>query len=293
MKQLHTIFEGIFDTSQQSVSDAVSVEALKDPKTAFGAMWERIKSREPQSFWKFDKGVLDVHIAGYRIDNVDFETGFYNPLLPPAVKTIKLDTQLFLGSRGTSAVISDANFASHVQCPSLRISANLKNISFECTRQSNELTIYMPCSFNGCSFEGFDRIYFEGSDKNILLKNIKSSAFTGTQAIAVNFRHWPEWIEFMNTIISDWGIPNCTIQSDALIIRNALRDFFDNTRDMDDRTNILVFNEPKLSFAKLLKILGTNSKFPNLERIYIGCQDCAVVSFIKKGSVISTCISRA
>ena len=97
----------------------------------------------------------------------------------------------------------------------------------------------------------------------------------------------------MNTIISDWGVPNCTIQSDALIIRNALRDFFDNTRDMDDRTNILVFNEPKLTFAKLLKILGTNSKFPNLERIYIGSQDCAVVSFTKKGSNVSTCISRA
>lgn len=270
MKKLKSIFEGIFNTDQDSLSDAVTVVELENSKIGFGYQWQKIKSYEPSSNYTYDNGVLDCRIPGSKVDGFILNDSRV-PILPKAVQTFRIDIPLslcFSTNRPSHKPFSPDNFASDVFCPNIRLQSDIRNINFHSIYNDGSITIQLNNSnIKSCSFNKFTRLECNAADAPNLLKAFKSCKLPDLSSIRIAFANLYDLIHAVELVVDGYNIPGYTQSLSDKELINCITSYKKNRLAFDKGENLMNIKDPKTNVSKIAKLLGLFSACPKLQTI--------------------------
>lgn len=273
MKELKSIFEGVFDINSKKLSNTAFNQELRNTKYAFGDALDRISSRASKAKVSYKNGTIKCEFSGFATGRFKIDGITYDQVLPAPVDTIIVNQITELLGKGDS--MSSDKFTKNLNCPDICLIGEISGINFNYVKTAmgpGQIYIYNGQSIDKCTFNGFISLKFEGVEDARPISALKNCQLSDVKSISIHFSDTSSGIFFdtLNRIVDSYNIPGCTPGMNINEFKKCISEYIDLHQSVDDRVDVIKLNKQYNSVQKIAKLLGLNSSCPKLERIFIG-----------------------
>lgn len=273
MKELKSVFEGVFDLNGKKLSNVAFNQELKNPEYAFGDALNRISSRASKAKATYKNGTIKCEFKGFAIGRFEIDGINHDQILPAPVDTIIVNQITELKGKGDS--MTPNKFTKNLDCPDICLVGEVSGINFNYVKNGmgpGQIYIDSDQSIDKCSFNGFTELKFERVENTRPIGVLKNCQLPDVKSISIHFSDTSgnTFFDILDQIVDSYNIPGCTPGMNANEFKKCISEYIKLHKDADNRVDVIKLNKSCDSVQKLAKLLGLNSSCPKLNRIFIG-----------------------
>lgn len=273
MKELKSVFEGVFDLNGKKLSNVAFNQELKNPEYAFGDALDRISSRASKAKATYKNGTIKCEFKGFAAGRFEIDGINHDQILPAPVDTIIVNQITVLKGKGDS--MTPNKFTKNLDCPDICLRGEVSGINFNYVKNAmgpGQIYIDSDKSIDKCSFNGFTSLTFERVENARPISVLKNCQLPDVKSISIHFSEASgnTFFDILNQIADSYNIPGCEPGMNTNEFKKCISEYINSNKDVDDRVDVIKLNKSCDSVQKLAKLLGLNSSCPKLNRIFIG-----------------------